>query len=109
HIDFVYGRALREVNGDAHLAQDVAQAVFLTLATKARELTSHRALTGWLYSTTRNCARAAIRKDRRWRNREKEAHAMSMEFKESVTDSDWKALGPVLDDALHELDAADRE
>ncbi len=109
HIDFVYRAALREVNGDAHLAQDVTQAVFLMLARKARDLEAYRALTGWLYSTTRYCAREAIRKDRRWRNREKEALAMSTQLKESVTDSDWKALGPVLDDALHELDAADRE
>jgi DNA-directed RNA polymerase specialized sigma24 family protein len=32
HIDFVYSTALRVVNGDSHLAQDVAQTVFIDLA-----------------------------------------------------------------------------
>ena len=35
-IDFVYATALRQVGGDAHLAQEVAQSVFLDLARKAR-------------------------------------------------------------------------
>ena len=38
HIDFVYSTALRVVNGDSHLAQDVAQTVFLDLGKKARSL-----------------------------------------------------------------------
>ena len=32
YIDFVYSAALRQVGGDAHLAQDVAQSVFVDLA-----------------------------------------------------------------------------
>jgi DNA-directed RNA polymerase specialized sigma24 family protein len=35
HIDFVYSTALRVVNGDSHLAQDVAQTVFIELAREA--------------------------------------------------------------------------
>ena len=38
HIDFVYSTALRVVNGDSHLAQDVAQTVFIDLARKAGSL-----------------------------------------------------------------------
>ena len=38
HIDFVYSAALRVVHGDSHLAQDVAQTVFLDLGKKARSL-----------------------------------------------------------------------
>jgi hypothetical protein len=37
HIDFVYSTALPVVNGDSHLAQDVAQTVFIDLARKAGE------------------------------------------------------------------------
>jgi DNA-directed RNA polymerase specialized sigma24 family protein len=38
HIDFVYSAALRVVKGDSHLAQDVAQTVFIDLAGKAGSL-----------------------------------------------------------------------
>jgi DNA-directed RNA polymerase specialized sigma24 family protein len=38
HIDFVYSAALQMVNGDSHLAQDVAQTVFIDLAGKAGSL-----------------------------------------------------------------------
>ena len=33
HINLVHSAALRQVNGDAHLAQDVAQTVFTDLRT----------------------------------------------------------------------------
>jgi hypothetical protein len=38
HIDFVYSAALRVVNGDSHLAQDVSQTVFSDLARKRSPL-----------------------------------------------------------------------
>ena len=43
HLDLVYSTALRQLAGDTHLAQDVAQGVFTALARKAATLT------GWLY------------------------------------------------------------
>ena len=47
HIDFVYSAALRVVNGDGDLAQDVAQTVFIDLARKAGSLPRDVGLTGW--------------------------------------------------------------
>jgi DNA-directed RNA polymerase specialized sigma24 family protein len=63
HIDFVYSAALRVVNGDGHLAQDVAQTVFIDLARKAGSLPGGVRLAGWLhrhtcYTTASSCAAA---------------------------------------------------
>src|ERR1039457_5939131 len=51
HVNLVYSAALRQVNGDAHLAQDAAQTVFTDLARKADSLTQRESLTGWLYTS----------------------------------------------------------
>ena len=42
HVDLVYSAALRQVNGDAHLAADATQIVFCDLARKAETLIGHR-------------------------------------------------------------------
>src|SRR5438094_5542944 len=53
HIDLVYTAALRQVAGDVHLAQDVAQTVFADLARKSRVLPDGVVLAGWLHQATR--------------------------------------------------------
>lgn len=40
-IGLVYSAALRQTGGDAHLAQDVTQAVFLAMACRAGDLKRH--------------------------------------------------------------------
>jgi len=49
YIDLTYSTALRLVDGDAHLAQDVTQTVFADLARMARTLSSEVMLGGWLH------------------------------------------------------------
>src|SRR5207247_105088 len=49
HVDLVYSAALRMLNGDSHMAQDVTQNVFADLARKARRLPQGVLLAGWLY------------------------------------------------------------
>jgi RNA polymerase sigma factor (sigma-70 family) len=105
-IDLVYATALRQTGGDAHLAQDVTQGVFLALACQAETLKRHVALIGWLYTTTRFVAAKAVRAQARWQRREQEANLMTIEGGES--DAAWAELRPVIDDALHELDEKDR-
>jgi hypothetical protein len=52
HLNLVYRSALRQLGGDAHRAEDVAQSVFALLAHKAASLSGHPNLAGWLYTTT---------------------------------------------------------
>jgi RNA polymerase sigma factor (sigma-70 family) len=104
-IDFVYAAALRQLAGDAHAAQDVAQEVFVRLARSAGALKRHPALLGWLCMTTRHAARDRIRTEQRRQHREH----LAMSLNDSSPEADWRHLEPVLDDALARLPAPDRE
>lgn len=105
-IDGIYAAARRRVGGDAHLAEDVTQQVFVTAARQAHRLAGHPDLTGWLYTTARHSAANLVRTERRWRAREQLAHTMSDES-DSLT-IDWTRVAPVLDDAIEQLGVPDR-
>jgi RNA polymerase sigma factor (sigma-70 family) len=110
HLNFVYSAALRQVNGDAHLAQDVTQLVFTDLARKAAKLADHRVLAGWLFTSARFAAAKLVRGERRRLNREKEALLMQETSPSDPTfQVDWEQIRPVLDEALAALDERDRE
>jgi len=109
HLSLVYFAALRQLDGDAHTAQDVTQAVFTLLARRATSLASHPVLAGWLFQATRYTARDARRAARRRRAREEEAHAMQQPDTSAPPTADWERLRPVLDEALSALNARDRE
>lgn len=108
HVELVYSAALRQVNGDEHLARDVAQSVFTDLARKAAALARRESLTGWLYSGTHFAAAKVVRREQRRHTREQEAHAMQELLQDPPSDASWEQLRPVLDQAMHELKEADR-
>ena len=108
YVDLVYSAALRQLSGDAHLAEDVTQEVFADLARKARRLGRGTPLIGWLYTSTRYAASQVRRTQTRRALREQESHAMNQLLECSGNGPSWSELRPVLDDAIHDLSPADR-
>ncbi len=109
HLGMVYHAAVRQLGGDAHRANDVAQAVFIMLAEKANQLRGHPSLAGWLHTATRLTAANMVREIARRRSREEAAHSMSENQQTSAHDEEWMKLRPVIDDVLAELATEDRE
>ncbi|HTR40654.1 MAG TPA: sigma-70 family RNA polymerase sigma factor [Pseudomonadales bacterium] len=107
YIDFVYSAAMRRVNGDSALAQDVTQTVFTDLARKAKSLRDVAMLGGWLYRYTGFVASNAVRGERRRQIREQEAAQMNATSESS--DALWQQLAPVLDDTIEALEPSDRQ
>lgn len=107
HVDFVYAAALRQVRG-AHRAEDVVQAVFSDLARKASVLCRRKELVGWLYLSARYAATDIIRKETRREAREHEAQMIQDASADPAASLDWARLDPVLDEALGDLNEADR-
>ena len=101
HIDMVHAAAARQA---PDLADDITQAVLILLLQKASSLKNRPSLTGWLFTTTRLCARHARRAAGRRRYHEREA---AMQW--TRADAADLTLLPLLDDALAALPAGDRD
>src|SRR6202050_4668886 len=70
YINMVHSTALRLVNGDSHLAEDVTQTVFLNLARQAGTLSGGVMIGGWLHRNACFVASSMMRGDRRRQIRE---------------------------------------
>ncbi|HVU33525.1 MAG TPA: sigma-70 family RNA polymerase sigma factor [Opitutaceae bacterium] len=105
HLNFVYAAALRQVGGDAHLAEDVVQEVFADLARKAATLEDHPVLKGWLFTSARFAAAKTVRRERLRTARERSADVM--QDKEDAIR--WDEIRPALDEVLAGLKPAERD
>src|SRR6266496_4446312 len=106
YVDLVYSTALRLVGGDTHRAEDVAQTVFVNLSRVARTLPKEVKLGGWLHRDTCFAASTLMRGERRRQSRERQA--VEMNALQSNSEADYSLVAPVLDEAINELDEADR-
>jgi RNA polymerase sigma factor (sigma-70 family) len=106
YVDLVYSAAVRLVNGDRQLAEDVTQTVFVDLARLARTLSRDVMLGGWLHRHTCFVASTALRSERRRQNRERQA--VEMNALEEPSPADLQSVAPLLDDAINQLGAEDR-
>src|SRR5258708_6740441 len=106
YIDLVYSTALRQAGGDAHLAEDVAQTVFLHLAKKAGSIPPKALLGGWLHQATCNVAATVMRSKRRRQIRERQAGEMSALQNDPPDATD--IIGPTLDEVIRQLPDDDR-
>ena len=105
YIALVHTAAMRQV-GDAHLAQDITQAVFIILARKAGSLGPDTILSAWLYRTTGYVAAETLRTRRRRALREHEAY-MHSTINEPQSGA-WERISPLLDEAMAGLSERDR-
>jgi RNA polymerase sigma factor (sigma-70 family) len=107
YVDLVYSTAIRLVDGDAHQAKDVAQTVFFDLSRTASKLSPNSMLGGWLHRHTCFVARTVMRGERRRQARERQA--MEMSALDNHPDNALAEIAPVLDEAINELGADDRD
>src|SRR6266550_6228901 len=106
YVDLVYSTALRLVGGDTHRAEDVTQIVCVNLARGERTLPRDVKLGGWLHRDTCFTASTLMRGERRRQSRERQAAEMNA--LQNNSDADYSLVAPVLDEAINELDEADR-
>lgn len=102
HVAMVHAVALRRLGPHAHLAADVAQAVFSRLARAACALPADLIVAPWLHRQAVRLAIDSVRKEERRRVRETTA---AMLHTSECHDSSSAAL---LDEALDHLPAGDR-
>ena len=106
YVDLVYSAAIRLVNGDTHLAEDVTQTVFADLARMARALSREVRLGGWLHRHTCFVASKTMRGERRRQARERQAAEMNAHEDHSA--ANLARVAPALDDAINQLGSEDR-
>jgi RNA polymerase sigma factor (sigma-70 family) len=110
YTPLVYAAARRQLRSaaDAHLADDVTQAVFVLLAQKARSVGDGRTLPGWLVTTSRLSAKAALRAESRRRARERRSVEGHHQSETTTMPADVHAIEECVDEALCRLGAVDR-
>jgi RNA polymerase sigma factor (sigma-70 family) len=104
HVALVYSAALRQVR-EPQLAEEITQAVFIILARKARAVSRHPALSGWICRVAHFVSRDALRAERRRQHREQQ---IATQMQHNAADTAWMQIAPLLDEAVAQLGEKDR-
>jgi RNA polymerase sigma factor (sigma-70 family) len=105
HVDLVYAAARRQLYGNEHAADDVTQAVFMLLLSKARSV-PRGCTAGWLLQTTRYAAANARRVLARRLHHEHQAAAQRLE---AIVSPMEQPLLSNLDKSIASLRSTERE
>lgn len=109
HVNLVYSAALRQIGDDSGAAEEVTQTVFADLARKSTRLRNHPSLAGWLYSSVRLAAVEHRRREGRRQIREARFASMIDTLSSPTPPPEWSRIRPVLDEAMTQLSASDRD
>jgi RNA polymerase sigma factor (sigma-70 family) len=107
-IGFVYAINLRRLR-NPHLAQEATQAVFIALARKAGQVAGGPSVLGWLHRSSCYESRNLMRAHFNRTARETEAQRLGTTVADTTPGNPPGELEAVLDEALGELAAADRD
>ncbi|MDQ6632448.1 MAG: sigma-70 family RNA polymerase sigma factor, partial [Verrucomicrobiota bacterium] len=105
HLNLVYSAALRQVRS-SHLAEEIAQSVFLDLSRSAKKLKPDTLLSAWLFQTTRRTAINVWKQESRRQLREQTAVELAAM---NSPESDWTPIEPLLDEAMDSLSREERD
>jgi RNA polymerase sigma factor (sigma-70 family) len=93
HINKVYSVALRHTRNPDQ-AEEITQAVFVSLAKKARHFSKGVVLSGWLYQAARLTAVTSIRSEIRRARRDQEAYMQTALNRIELNQSHGRKLRP---------------
>jgi RNA polymerase sigma factor (sigma-70 family) len=105
YVNLVYSAALR-FTGNPHHAEEITQAVFITLARKAGRLGRGVVVPGWLYQTARLTAANFVKGEIRRQRREQEVYMQSTLNEPEA--APWEQIAPLLEEAMGGLGETDR-
>lgn len=107
YVNLVYCTALRALNGNSAMAEEVSQLVFIHLARNAKSLSKESFIGGWLHRDTCFTAKKVLLREKRRVIRERRFTLMSPD--PDHTAENLAALTPILDEAINLLRTEERK